>query len=256
MTIKEFYEKEISNYQKGREKIVQVLSWLKTDDDKLEQKTLAIGQIESRDKTFDSFYGKCLSKQIVKSLDEDVDPEKINAEIRDIAGVRVICVYVDYIPNIVKALRNAPGITIKRVKNYIEHPELKPNGYRALHLETNVEVPDIIEGNVLVPVEIQIRTFLQHVWAVAEHAILYKPEAVMSEQQKAALGSYFVALGAQFALIDASLVIARDCARTREETFDPIDHMEMLNLRGFMPDLQNFSDTDFGLLRPLDILPL
>ncbi|MCR5832672.1 MAG: hypothetical protein K6G36_01860 [Candidatus Saccharibacteria bacterium] len=227
MTIKEYYETKCSDYQKGAEKVRQAIDWLKSDDDKLnEKKKFWIGQIEHRIKTFDSFCKKCLKKGLIKSIDDkNVDTDKIESEIRDIAGVRVICVYIDLLEDVMEAIRRVPGVEVKRTKNYIESPELKPNGYRAIHLELSVQVPDIIRGTISVLVEVQIRTYLQHVWSVAEHAILYKPGSEMPEVIKLVLGDFFVELGKKFVRIDASMVVARERAATNRKDFDPFAYL-------------------------------
>lgn len=226
LTIEKFYEEKAYGYEKAMAKVVQSLTFLKKDDDRAPIKTLCIGQIESRLKSLESFNGKCLRKEIVNDISDDVPEERISDGIRDLAGVRVICVYVDYIPHIVTALRNAPGITVMKTKDYIHHPELKPNGYRAFHLEALVEVPDMEHGNLLVPVEVQIRTYVQHVWAMAEHALLYKPEEELPENVRKALFLILLLISGLLVEIDAGLIIARELARSNGENFDPKAYLE------------------------------
>ena len=245
MTIKEYYENKLSDYQKGVERVRQAIDWLKSDDDKLkDKKKFWIGQIEHRIKTLESFTNKCLKKGLIGSIDdENIDIEKIESEIRDIAGVRVICVYIDLLEDVMEAIRRVPGVEVKKTKNYIENPGLKPNGYRAIHLELSVQVPDIIKGTISVPVEVQIRTYIQHVWSVAEHAILYKPGSEIPEIIKVALGNFFIDLSKKFVRIDASLVAARERAATNRRDFDPFAYL-VKKLAKKVPELKTFSKED------------
>lgn len=92
-------------------------------------------------------------------------------EMHDIAGVRVICPFIDDIYEIADMLTAQDDIKVLQRKDYIKYP--KPNGYRSLHLV--VEVP-IFLSNEKKPmkVEVQIRTIAMDFWASLEHQIHYK----------------------------------------------------------------------------------
>lgn len=95
----------------------------------------------------------------------------IENEVRDIAGVRVVCSFVDDIYFLADCLTTQDDIILVEKKDYIKKP--KPNGYRSLHLI--VQVP-IFTGNgkKLVYVEIQLRTIAMDFWASLEHKLRYK----------------------------------------------------------------------------------
>ena len=101
----------------------------------------------------------------------DLSIASIEANIRDIAGVRVSCSFVSDIYRVAGLLVQQPDIEVLEVKDYIEQP--KPSGYRSLHLITRVPVylSDRVER---VQVEIQIRTIAMDFWASLEHKIHYK----------------------------------------------------------------------------------
>ncbi len=103
----------------------------------------------------------------------DLEPtmENIVEHINDVAGIRVVCCYIDDIYSIADALIRQDDIKLLRRKDYIENP--KPNGYRSLHLI--VEVPVFfLEQKRSIKVEVQIRTIAMNFWASLEHQIKYK----------------------------------------------------------------------------------
>lgn len=89
----------------------------------------------------------------------------------DIAGVRVICSYLDDIYTVARLLLQQGDVKLLRTRDYIREP--KPNGYRSLHLIIQVPVY-LSEGKLLVPVEVQIRTIAMDFWATLEHQLRYK----------------------------------------------------------------------------------
>lgn len=89
----------------------------------------------------------------------------------DIAGIRVVCNYLDDVYVIEKMLLRQEDVKLLKRKDYITHP--KENGYRSLHIV--VSIPVFLADSVEVtPVEIQIRTIGMDMWASLEHKIRYK----------------------------------------------------------------------------------
>lgn len=124
-----------------------------------------IHHIETRVKSLQSIVKKLHSMNVPVSI--------INAKktLHDIAGVRVVCRYVDDIYRIANLLLSQDDIQLILQKDYIKHP--KANGYRSLHIVVDVPVY-MIEGRLFIPVEIQIRTVAMDFWATLEHGIRYK----------------------------------------------------------------------------------
>jgi putative GTP pyrophosphokinase len=91
--------------------------------------------------------------------------------LHDVAGVRVICPFIDDIYTVADMLIAQDDIKLLTRKDYIKNP--KPNGYRSLHLV--VEVPIFLTGGKrIMKVEVQIRTIAMNFWASLEHQIHYK----------------------------------------------------------------------------------
>ncbi len=124
-----------------------------------------IHNIESRIKSPQSIVSKLQRKGY------PVSPEAAREHLMDIAGVRVICCYVDDIYALAKLLSNGSGFEVLKTKDYIKNP--KGNGYRSYHMITNVPV-HMSSGVQYAPVEIQIRTIAMDFWASLEHQLHYK----------------------------------------------------------------------------------
>ena len=101
------------------------------------------------------------------------------ATLNDIAGVRVICNYIEDIYAVAEYLTRQDDVTLIKTKDYIKAP--KPNGYRSLHLviETPVFLSDRKE---IVTVEVQIRTIAMDFWASLEHQLKYKTDSEVSAE--------------------------------------------------------------------------
>ena len=89
----------------------------------------------------------------------------------DIAGVRVICSFIDDIYTIADSFLNQDDITLIEKKDYIKNP--KPSGYRSLHLIVSVPIFFLNEKR-NVKVEVQLRTIAMDFWASLEHKLRYK----------------------------------------------------------------------------------
>lgn len=124
-----------------------------------------IHSIESRIKTPQSIVGKLQRKGM------PVTPESARENLTHIAGVRVICCYIDDIYAIADLLTKYSGFQLRKIKDYIQNP--KPNGYRSFHMILDVPVY-MSSGKQTAPVEIQIRTIAMDFWASLEHQLHYK----------------------------------------------------------------------------------
>ena len=123
--------------------------------------------IQSRIKSYGSIFRKMIDKNIPRTLDE------IGKNVSDIAGIRVVCSFVQDIYRLADCFLRQDDIFLIEKKDYIENP--KPNGYRSLHLI--VEVPIFLENEKrLVKAEVQLRTIAMDFWASLEHKLRYKKD--------------------------------------------------------------------------------
>ena len=91
----------------------------------------------------------------------------------DIAGIRVICYFVEDIFSILSLVKAQTDLLILKESDYIHYP--KSSGYKSYHMVLGVPVYRI-EGMQYYPVEIQFRTLAMDLWASMEHRICYKGE--------------------------------------------------------------------------------
>ena len=137
-----------------------------------------IETIKSRLKSPESIVDKAARKGLPLTIDS------IEKNIRDIAGIRVICSFPSDIYMLADCLLSQDDITLIERKDYIEHP--KPNGYRSLHLI--VEIPIFLHNQKrLMKVEVQLRTIAMNCWASLEHQLRYKKDRAFSDQMAADL---------------------------------------------------------------------
>ena len=109
----------------------------------------------------------------LERLGLEFSPEAIEQNLNDVAGVRVICSYLDDVYTIAQALTKQDDVRLLRIKDYIKEP--KENGYRSLHLIVSIPV-FFAEMPRDVKVEVQIRTVAMDYWAELEHQLRYKQE--------------------------------------------------------------------------------
>ena len=131
----------------------------------IEHERNPIESIKTRLKSLESIREKAERKDIpftVQSIEENLS---------DIAGVRVICSFIDDIYMLADCLTSQDDVTLICKKDYIKDP--KPNGYRSLHLI--VEIPIFLKNEKrFVKVEVQLRTIAMETWARLEHRMRYK----------------------------------------------------------------------------------
>lgn len=126
-----------------------------------------IHHIESRVKSAESIAAK-LSK---KGLPITIESAKKN--VNDIAGVRVVCNYIDDVYHVAEMFTRQKDVEIVKRQDYIRTPNY--NGYRSLHLDIRVPVY-LSDRTEYVGAEIQLRTIAMDFWASLEHDIRYKAD--------------------------------------------------------------------------------
>ena len=123
--------------------------------------------IKTRVKSYESIMRKIRVKDIPVTL------ESIEENIRDIAGVRVICSFPSDIYKLADSFLKQDDITLIERKDYIQHP--KESGYRSLHLIVSVPI-FLQDGKRNMTVEVQLRTIAMDFWASLEHKLRYKKD--------------------------------------------------------------------------------
>ena len=115
-------------------------------------------------------------KSIVEKLQRrgfEISLESMEKNLDDVAGIRIICSFLDDIYEVADMLIRQDDVKVIAVKDYIQNP--KPNGYKSYHMVVTVPVY-LTDGPVETKVEIQIRSVAMDFWASLEHKIAYKFE--------------------------------------------------------------------------------
>lgn len=143
------------------------------DEFQMKHKRNPIHHMQTRMKSIQSMMEKLQRKH------ESISIASAVTNLTDIAGVRVICSYIQDIYTVADLLTSQDDVKVLRVRDYIKNP--KPNGYRSLHLV--LEIPVFLsEGRIPVPVEVQIRTIAMDFWASLEHQLRYKSNHETTQQ--------------------------------------------------------------------------
>ena len=200
------YTKYINKHKKALDTIYTAL---KAEQKELENSTYVrnpIAFIESRIKEFDS----CITKYSKKTDGETPSSvEDILDVVHDIAGIRIVCHYIDDIYDVVSLIRMIPNINVidSESDDYIKNP--KPSGYSSVHLAVEVN----IDGEWITS-EIQIRSMLMHVWARLEHYLKYK-----NPNPNKATSAMLVCLSGLLRSLDRLLIYLRDNGNEPDEQF-------------------------------------
>ncbi|MBQ4581588.1 MAG: GTP pyrophosphokinase family protein [Clostridia bacterium] len=142
------------------------------DEFQMKHRRNPIHHMQARLKTIQSMMEKLRRKDYAVSMQSAVE------NLKDIAGIRVICSYVQDVYTVARLLTSQDDIRLLEMRDYIRNP--KPNGYRSLHLI--VEIPVFLqEGRIMVPVEIQVRTIAMDFWASLEHDLRYKAQGIVPQ---------------------------------------------------------------------------
>jgi putative GTP pyrophosphokinase len=133
-----------------------------------------ISSISSRVKEPESIVQKLYKKGLPFTV------EAVMANLSDVAGVRIICEFVDDIYSIAAMLAMQDDLKLIKIKDYIKYP--KPNGYRSYHMI--VEIPVFFsKGKTPMRVEIQIRTIAMDFWASLDHELKYKKNIAPEDEE-------------------------------------------------------------------------
>lgn len=170
-----------------------------------------ISSIQTRLKSPISIEEKLAAKNLPMTM------QTIEKNLNDIAGVRVICSFLDDIYLLAECLLGQDDITLIEKKDYITNP--KPNGYRSLHLI--IQIPIYLQaGKRNMRVEIQLRTIAMDCWATLEHQLRYKKDITDTTQISTEL-QYCAVLSAE---LDARM------DHLRRQIIDESDHQRRSNI--------------------------
>ena len=124
---------------------------------------------------------KSIPSILEKAHKKKIPIDDIENRMEDIAGIRIICQFVEDIETVVGIIKKRTDMEIKKQKDYINNP--KQSGYRSYHLIVYYTV-QTLNGPKRINVEIQIRTLAMNFWATIEHSLQYKYKRNMPPEIK------------------------------------------------------------------------
>ena len=122
---------------------------------------------------------KSITSILEKMQKKNVSMDRMEDEIEDIAGVRIICQFVEDIERVAQIISRRSDLRVTEIKDYIRNQ--KESGYRSYHMITKYVV-NTINGPKEINVEIQIRTMAMDFWATTGHSLQYKYQGKLPER--------------------------------------------------------------------------
>ena len=157
---------------------------------------------------------KSVSSILEKMQRKHIPMERMEEEVEDIAGIRIICQFEEDIETVASLIQNRSDMTIKSEKNYLKH--VKQSGYRSLHLIIYYTV-ETLNGPRKLQAEIQIRTMAMDFWATIEHSLQYKYRGDMPPHVAERLTN----------AADAIILLDQEMSSVRDEIMDAQNSSQM-----------------------------
>ena len=157
---------------------------------------------------------KSVSSILEKMQRKHIPMERMEEEVEDIAGIRIICQFEEDIETVASLVQNRSDMTIKSEKNYLKH--VKQSGYRSLHLIIYYTV-ETLNGPRKLQAEIQIRTMAMDFWATIEHSLQYKYKGDMPPHVAERLTN----------AADAIILLDQEMSSVRDEIMDAQNSSQM-----------------------------
>ena len=165
-----------------------------------------IEQVHGRVKTISSILDKAQKKNIPINEIED--------KLEDIAGIRIICQFVEDIQKVVEIIRSRTDMKVIEEKDYVSN--MKNSGYRSYHMIVEYTV-ETMNGPKRIHAEIQIRTLAMNFWATIEHSLQYKYKKNIPDHIREKLSS----------AADAIIVLDQEMSQVRSEIMDAQNSSQM-----------------------------
>lgn len=156
---------------------------------------------------------KEISSVLEKANKFNIPLERVSLEMEDIAGIRIMCQFVDDIVRVVELIRQRKDLQIVYEKDYVTN--VKVSGYRSYHMIIKYPV-NMAEGQKEILAELQIRTLAMNFWATIEHSLNYKYKHDIPYEVKAKLKS---AADAAF-ILDEQMLEIKDEIKDAQKLFE------------------------------------
>jgi len=186
---------------------------------------------------------KALSSILDKAKRKGIEIDRVTEEVCDIAGIRLICQFVEDIKKVVQIIRDRSDLEVVEEKDYVT--DSKASGYRSYHMIVLYEVITVY-GKKKVYVEIQIRTMAMNFWSTIEHSLQYKYSGNLPDYIKERLlasAKAVLELDTEMSMIREDILMAQDFffgkARIVSEIKNNIQNLYKFENRDAILNIQN-----------------
>lgn len=147
---------------------------------------------------------KPIDSIIEKQSRRYISDQLLEQDMQDIAGLRIMCQFVEDIYQVVDLLHKRTDMKIVEERDYVTN--VKPSGYRSYHVVIEYPV-QLVHGEKKLLAEVQIRTMAMNFWATIEHSLNYKYQGEFPDDLKARLKR----------AAEASFMLDEEMSEIREE---------------------------------------
>lgn len=138
--------------------------------------------------------GRVKSRESIleKMAIRNIAPEDLLIGVQDIAGIRIMCQFVEDIYEVANLLKKRTDFKVLLIRDYIQNH--KASGYRSYHMVLEYPIQRV-SGDMTVIVEVQIRTLAMNFWATIEHSLNYKyrgqyPTEILERLERASQAAF------------------------------------------------------------------
>ena len=183
---------------------------------------------------------KSVTSILEKMQRKGIPFEEMEEQVEDIAGIRIICQFVEDIWRVADIVAHRSDMEIKCEKDYIRN--MKESGYRSYHLV------------------IQIRTMAMNFWATIEHSLQYKyktniPPHVRERLSKAA--EAIIALDNEMSSVRGEIMNAQNSSLLqRNLVMDILGNIENLYRKSSKREVEKIQDEFYRIYASNDLMKL
>lgn len=200
---------------------------------------------------------KSITSILEKMKRKNIPFEKMEEQVEDIAGIRIICQFVEDIQRVSDLIAGRSDMEIKCIKDYIAHQ--KESGYRSYHLVIFYHV-ETLNGPKKIQAEIQIRTMAMNFWATIEHSLQYKYKTNIPPYVKERLANAaqaIIALDGEMSSVRNEIMNAQNSSlMQRNLVMDILQNIENLYQKSNRREVEKIQDEFYRIYASNDLQQL
>ncbi len=200
---------------------------------------------------------KSVTSILEKMKKKNIGYEQIEEQIEDIAGIRIICQFVEDIWRVAEIIQNRSDMQVKCEKDYIKN--MKQSGYRSYHLVIYYQI-ETLNGPRRLQAEIQIRTMAMNFWATIEHSLQYKYKTNIPlhvKERLARAADAIIALDNEMSSVRSEIMDAQNSSMIqRRLVMDILNNIENLYQKSNKREVEKIQNEFYRLYESNDLQQL